>query len=169
MKHCSAYSRRWQRAVTLSGIISAAIFQHYFLILGPPLPELYSHQFREERRIGILSAKELCLFSHSLFLSNKVSSIPLSRSLINFYLLNLTNQLLLFHPTHTQMLSEPQRSKITYSMSFRRFGVRFQLGFPNSMAYDECLVVPQFVSGQNMPLKMELLYYHQLDTCSNVF
>lgn len=93
MKHYSAYSRRWERAVTLTGIISIAIYQHFFLILGPPLPELYSYQFREGRRVGILNAEELCLFSPSLVLSNKVSSIsPLSRSLTNFYLLNLTSQ-----------------------------------------------------------------------------
>lgn len=146
MKHCSAYSGRLEGAVTLSEIISVAIYQHFFLILAPLLPDLCSHLFREGRRIEILKAEELCLFSPSLILSNitstcLVSSISLlSGPLIYFYLPNFTSQVL-SHPTHIQMVSEPKRSKITYSMSSRRFGVRIHLGPPN-LAFDECLFLP---------------------------
>lgn len=60
--------------------------------------------------------------------------------LTSICLILLVNGQLLFYPTHMQMVSDPKRSKITYSMSFRRFGVRIQLGLPN-LAYDECLVL----------------------------
>lgn len=85
-----------------------AIYQHFFLILAPPLPELCLTNFRGGRRIVMLNAEELHLLSLSFVLSNRITSTCLlssmsllSGSLINFYLLNPTTQWTIIISSHS--------------------------------------------------------------------